>query len=273
MPEGPEVERLRLQLEENWVGKRIVKFCAPTTSPSPDPKKYAQDGWPTFLLAVLGSRIEGVDRIGKHIWVQYEDCAWQIHLGGTGWFTPWDQTQTNFLHSVNAKTVRVKLVFDDGGRWNYHDSRTWGKWWIKPYTAMAEDPYFQEYGPDWIRNPNEAKDALIRVRSRRFAKEVLCDQKITAGIGNYLSCEILHRAGIHPHTRFHHIGNEDRQNLAAWAETFVQECMNKEDHAHWLVFQKKGDKCLMCKTGIIEYVKDSGGSRGSYFCPKCQKRL
>jgi len=271
MPEGPEVERLRTQLEENWVGKRVVKFRSPYLNAS-DPRKYAQDGWSTFLLAVQDALIQSIDRIGKHLWVQFDDCAWQIHLGGTGWFTPADVNQSNFIHSVNANTIRVKLIFDSGERWDYHDSRTWGKWWIKPYTDMMDDPYFQGYGPDWIRNPNSARQSLIRCRSRRFAKDVMCDQKLTAGIGNYLSCEILHRAGIHPHTRFNKISNEDRQNLAAESETFVQECMKKEDHTHWRVFQKRGQQCLTCIKGVIDYVKDIGGSRGSYFCSICQPR-
>jgi len=271
MPEGPEVERLRTQLEKTWVGKRIVKFRSPYLNAS-DPKKYAQDGWSTFLFAVRDAKILNIDRIGKHLWVQYGGFAWQIHLGGTGWFVPNGINTSTFIHSVNPKTVRVKLIFNRGESWDYHDSRTWGKWWIKPYEAMLEDPYFQSYGPDWIRDPNLAKEALIGSRSKRFAKDVLCDQKLTAGIGNYLSCEILHRAGIHPHTRFHRIGNEDRQSLAAWAEVFVQECMKKEDHAHWKVFLKKGDKCMSCSTGEVLYVKDVGGSRGSYFCSQCQPR-
>jgi len=271
MPEGPEVERLRTQLQKTWVGKRIVKFRSPYLNAS-DPKKYAQDGWSTFVFAVRDAKILSIDRIGKHLCVQYGGFAWQIHLGGTGWFVPHGVNVSNFIHSVSPNTVRVKLVFDRGESWDYHDSRTWGKWWIKPYEAMLEDPYFQSYGPDWIRDPNLAKEALIGSRSKRFAKDVLCDQKLTAGIGNYLSCEILHRAGIHPHTRFHRIGNEDRQSLAAWAEVFVQECMKKEDHAHWKVFLKKGDKCMSCNKGEILYVKDVGGSRGSYFCSQCQPR-
>ena len=271
MPEGPEVERLRTQLEESWVGKKVVKFRSPFLNAS-DPKKYAQDGWPAFLLAVLDAEIKSIDRIGKHLWVQYESCAWQIHLGGTGWFVPDGVTKSNFIHSVNPNTVRVKILFDSGEKWDYHDSRTWGKWWIKPYQAMMDDPYFQGYGPDWIRDPNLAAKALINVRSRRFVKDVLCDQKLTAGIGNYLSCEILHRAGIHPHTRFHRVGNEDRQNLAVWAEVFIRECMKKEDHAHWRVFQRGNKHCLTCRGDLIQYVKDVGGSRGSYFCSRCQPR-
>ena len=271
MPEGPEVERLRTQLEKSWVGKKIVKFRAPYLNAT-NTKKYAQDGWSAFLLAVLDTKIKSIDRIGKHLWVQYEGYAWQIHLGGTGWFTPDGVTQSNFIHSVSLNTVRVKILFDSGEKWDYHDSRTWGKWWIKPYRFMMEDPYFQEYGPDWIRNPIVAANALIRSKSRRFVKDVLCDQKLTAGIGNYLSCEILHRAGIHPHTRFHCISNEDRQNLAACAEAFVQECMKKEDHAHWKVFLRKGKKCMTCHTGEVTYVQDGRASRGSYFCLRCQPR-
>ena len=157
-----------------------------------------------------GANINKIQRVGKHLWVQFNDGAWQIHLGGTGWFTPAQVGKDNFIHSVSEKTVRVMVFFDNGDQWDYHDSRTWGKWWIKPYADIKQDPYFQGYGPDWLNEQFKATIALIRHVSRRSVKNVLCDQKVAAGIGNYISCEVLHLAGIHPHETYDKVNREAR---------------------------------------------------------------
>lgn len=280
MPEIIEVEKLRRQLEPAWRGRSIVRFQAPANSPNP--RKYAQDGWDFFSKRIKHCYIRGVDRIGKNLWVKTSEYSWHIHLGSTGWFSPaseeaWDAVDgtedpivKNFIHSINPQNIRMSLTFDDGQRWHYHDPRTWGKWWAKPYNEMLDDPYFQDYGPDWLSSPFRASTALIEVVSRRTAKDVLCDQKVTAGIGNYLSCEILHRAGIHPHRSFNDISVESRTMLAVLVKAVLYECMKRKDHSHWRVFQRAGERCLSCGGEEIEYVKDGGSRRGSYFCRQCQ---
>ena len=273
MPECVEVEKLRQRLNVSWMGRRIVHFKAPRSAINP--RKYAQDGWAPFNMGVKNYIILNIQRVGKHLWIQLSDRhSWQIHLGGTGWFRPAVDALTvledSFIHSVSPKTIRVKLFFDDGQQWNYHDARTWGKWWIKPYADIKDDPYFQGYGPDWLDEEFKAKIALVRYASRRSVKDVLCDQRVTAGIGNYISCEVLHLAGIHPHKTYDKVSKEQRVVLAKHIELFLRLCIKNQDHSHWRVFLRRGKECLTCRGEEIEYEKDGGGSRGSYFCRKCQ---
>lgn len=223
--------------------------------------------------------ITGLDRLGKHLWVQIGSIAWHVHLSSTGWFLPsneaafeataTDPIHANFLHSVNDENVRLRIHLDDGQIWNYHDPRTWGKWWLKPYKALLDDPYMQGLGPDWLKEPARAKEKLQGAGSKRPLKEVLCDQTITAGLGNYLACEVAHRARIHPHTGFALLRPIQRTILNDEIEEFVALCMKSGDHSHWAVFDKLGEGCKNCGTPIA-YAKDGSGKRGSYYCPICQ---
>lgn len=287
MSECVEVEKLRQQLEPAWSGRKVVKFFAPTTSPNP--RKYAKDGWSSFLDAVKGQEIHSLDRLGKHllIFLGVKNTFWHIHLNSTGWWMPgndlakWasstDPIHDNFLHSVNDKNVRVKMLLSDGQLWNYHDSRTWGSWWIKQGSTTRANPYFQELGPDWIYEPVAAFDALRSYqKSRRTVKDVLCDQRITAGLGNYMACEVAFRASIHPHSRWSALSERQRHDLATEAPLFVKECFEHDDHSHWMVFGREGEPCRRphpVRFTPIRYVKDGSGARGSYFCPRCQELI
>ena len=125
----------------------------------------------------------------------------------------------------------VNQQLRDGQIWHYHDARTWGKWWMKTMESIEEDPYFESYGPDWLHNPQAAKRMLTEVReSSRKIKDVLCDQRVTAGLGNYLSCEALHRAFVHPHSKTNLLGREDMLRLTEGIETVLRESMKSSDH-------------------------------------------
>lgn len=256
------------------MGRSIVKFSAPPSSQ--DPKKYAQDGWSQFKDAVVGKKIQGVERYGKHLWVQMEGRAWHIHLCSTGWFLPAEEVPgevdivyKSFLHSVKEGDIRVKVHLSDGQVWNYHDSRTWGKWWVKPYNSMGDDPYIKNLGPDWLREMQNAREAMIALQTERKLKTVLCDQYVTAGLGNYLSCEAAFYAGLHPHTPYDLLTNQVRHRLCDSIGVVIAEALMSKNHDHWMVFDRKGEDCKQCGTSI-NYVKDSDGDRGSYFCSECQ---
>ena len=136
---------------------------------------------------------------------------------------------------------------------------------------MDSDPQIEALGPDWLIEPKLAILALIRANTKRMAKDVLTDQRLASGIGNYLACEILYRAGVHPAARWHTIDRLGRAKIADEAIIFLEQCMNHADHSHWKVFDKKGESCPACAAPIA-YVKDGGGNakRGSYYCPVCQ---
>jgi len=283
MPEITEVEKLRLQLELCWTGRTIVKFTAPSSYPNS--KKFAVNGWDRFSRFVRAGPLIKFDRLGKNIWIRLstEGLAWHIHLGSTGWFIPgnkqavWLSRYTplmdpaEFIHSVNEKGRRLSIVFDDGQRWDYIDPRTWGKWYLRQGNEIRDNEYFKGFGPDWLYESYDATKVLLAYKSQRNMKAVLCDQSITAGLGNYMACEIAWHAGIHPHSSWNEIEREKRRYLMRQILAFVDVCMANNNHDHWKIFKKKDEECEKCR-GQIKYLKDKGGSRGSYFCELCQPK-
>jgi len=196
MPEITEVEKLRGFLADEWAGRKVIKFSAPPESPNP--KRYAggEQEWRKFSQVVRSHRIIGVERFAKHLWIQLEQGhAWHVHLSSTGWFLPTRQDQMekagilheNFMHSISSRNIRVKVHLDDDTVWHYHDPRTWGKWRLRKGDAPEDSKIFESYGPDWLKQAALASVALVnhKVTSKVTLKEVLCDQNVTAGLGNY----------------------------------------------------------------------------------------
>lgn len=276
-PEIVEYHKLRRQLVTAWRGAEISNLSAPLTCPNP--KKYVQGDFSQFRTVLTSHPITDITRHGKMLFVHLaSNQLWQIHLSSTGWFMPGneaarakglaDPIHRNFLHGINPRNVRVRFHFQDGQRWDYHDSRTWGKWWLRP--PNWEQP---DVGPDWLKETTKAIHVLIMHQSRRTAKDVLCDQHLTAGLGNYLACETLHLAGIHPHTRWHLVTARQREVLTQVINNFLPECLARADHGHWNVFDKAGEPCPRHPNQPIGYAKDgTNGKRGSYFCSLCQKK-
>jgi len=227
--------------------------------------------------------IRGVWRVGKNLWVGLYPLGlgWHIHLSSTGWFIPGNPKATQwagpclmdpkkFLHASGHE--RLRLVFDDGQEWSYTDPRTWGKWRLRNGDTPRQNEYFKALGPDWLQSPRAAAERLINCPSGRTVKEVMCDQGVAAGLGNYLTCEICWRAKVHPLSRWSTVEEGARRILVLETNRFLKECLEAKDHAHWRVFKRLGETCERCLTQI-EYAKDPGGSRGSYYCPVCQVKI
>jgi formamidopyrimidine-DNA glycosylase len=274
MPEAAEVEKLRRQLLPAFVGRKVVRLTQP--APTPDMRKVAGN-WPEFRAKLVDRRFLGVERHAKSLWLPLEgpgEEGWRIHLNSTGWFLPGnevakdtthtDQIHRNFLHPTGPETIRIRVYLDDGQVWDYHDSRTWGLWEVVPKA------YFDIYGPDWLQDPASARAALLECKTSRRIKLVVTDQRLTAGVGNYIACEACHEAGIHPLGSFKDLTEERRDRLAFAIHHQLTQALESDNHDHWKVFLKKGQPCEC--GGTVEYEKDAGApkSRGSYFCRKCQ---
>jgi len=260
--------------------RTISKFSAPEGSPNPT--KYAKDGWTDFSKHVRSAEIVKVYRLGKNIWVGLNtepETAWHIHLGSTGWFLPHNQlardlctvdgVHSNFLHPVNPATVRVRVHFDDGQIWDYHDSRTWGNWKIREGATPRDEKYFQELGPDWLDESAMASMALMSCNQKRHATLVLQDQHVAAGVGHYLANESLWMARVHPHKKWHLLSEERKILVCQCVVRTIRMAALSNNHNHWAVFQRKGLPCPDCGTKIKRAVQ---GNRGDYYCYKCQSK-
>jgi len=283
LPEISEVARIRKQLDEHWVGKKVIALSE--VGPVSYTKFLKNVTVEEFRKRVIGSTVLRVYRIGKHlIFILSSGYMWRVHFNSTGWFKPNNPSPEiadltkNFLHTTTDSSTRLRVTLQGGDQtieWNYVDGRTWSGFWLNKGKNPDDDPYLANYGIDWLNDPESASAILLSHRGNRSIKDVLCDQHITSGLGNYLVCEACFLAKVHPHSRWQTLTPATIAFLIHAILQVVGESVKNETHDHWRVFKRFNKPCTLAKisenkTHRVQYVKDPGGQRGSYFCPTCQ---
>jgi len=191
MPELPEAETIRCQLEREIVGKAVRRLQIH------DSRIAREHESPEQLASLVERRkIQGVGRRGKAplIFLDGKKPTTLIfRLGMTG-----------LLRVVPAKDPLEKstvatLILSDGKHLRFLDQRRFGGLIARPGHDVNSTPEFDHYGPEPFSEdftPEYLKEAF----SRRSAKleMVLMDQQVIGGIGKIYADEICFRAGLRP---------------------------------------------------------------------------
>jgi DNA-formamidopyrimidine glycosylase len=116
------------------------------------------------------------------------------------------------LHFKPAnKHLHVTFYFKDDSKLYYCESRPFGG----VYYCTGEDELqacLENVGPDLIQDGVTEKQWLRTwrgVRSKKAIAELLLDQRIFAGIGNYLRADILYHARIYPMATLESLTDEE----------------------------------------------------------------
>jgi formamidopyrimidine-DNA glycosylase len=275
MPELPEVETIRRQLAAAIEGRRLESIDVR------DPR-WCEPAPPDSVADALNGRlIERLGRRGKYLIVSFEDDVHLVmHLRMTGnlLLVPRDREEPGHL--------RVVMDLDDGVRVLFVDVRRFGTGDVLLGSdALAE--YFasrlgvEPLSPDFTA---EALRALARGR-KQPVKAFLLTQERVAGVGNIYADEALFRARIHP---LRPVGTLRRQQLEALRNAVVETLeagidakgASIDDYRHvdgaegsfqdrFLVHTREDEPCPRCGTRIV---KLRAAGRGTYVCPRCQRR-
>ena len=219
MPEGPEVLMLVDTIREALIGRLII-------SASIVNGKYLTkqniSNWDQ-LTVNLPLEIKAIACKGKFIYIQLQDeIAIGIGLGMTGTF--------NF--KLDDKQNHIRLRLDNGQVLCYDDYRRFGNWQIFTTGAQLRTK-LSSLGLDVIGESiqsgydrDRARDAEVGDRSfltlaakifQRYPRKNICeclmDQKIFSGIGNYIKCEALYAANIHPYAKVCNLSREELEVL------------------------------------------------------------
>ena len=268
MPELPEVETIIRGLARRVVNRRItsVEFRWPPLVVG-DPDEAAR--------RLRGSTITGIHRHGKYIIIEL--CKRNtlsrlvVHLRMTGNF---------LLDGEPGPYTRAIVQLEGGPALVYHDIRKFGRW------QVADDlpPRLRELGPDPLEISEG--DFITLLRSRRgMVKALLLNQEFLRGLGNIYADEALFRARIHPRANAAKIGRlratrlyEAMQRVLtdaiAQGGSTINNYVNSEGGQGYFqlstfVYGKTGAPCKVCGSRIRRTVV---ASRGTHFCPKCQRR-
>ncbi len=275
MPELPEVETVRRQLDETIRGRtiqRVVVHDALLVSPaSPN----------AFRRAVQGRRVERLDRRGKYLLLVLDSGDTLVmHLRMTG--------RIHVAPDGRApadKHRRARVTFDGGSTLDFSDTRRFGRAWIIPADHPDPEGYWraklgvEPLGSDFTA----AVFARLLARKSTSIKAALLDQRLVAGVGNIYADEALFQARLHPTreagsltaSEVAALRNAVRDRLRAGIRSggasidryrdTLGETGSMQDilrvHLH------EGDPCLTCGSSIV---KTRVAQRGTYFCPSCQ---
>lgn len=289
MPELPEVETIRVGLEQHITGQHIRDLEVL------NPKSFQS----TAELAdsyAIGARITRLRRYGKVLVVDLDSrYSLLIHLKMTGQMVlvrPGGERYAgghpteSMTHSLPDRSTKVIFHLDDGSVLYFNDQRIFG--WIKLVltTEVPRDQLVARLGPEPLTAAFAAKPfaAVLNRRSRAPIKAVILDQSTVAGVGNIYADESLHLAKIHPATpagelkpaQVTRLYEAIRTILALGVKhggtsftSYVNALGGKGDYlASARVFRRQGLPCPVCHTTIIK-IRVAG--RGTHVCPYCQK--
>jgi len=269
MPELPEVETIRRDLEKALVGKRVVAATLKDARLM-DTAQFVQ-----FEKIILEQKWKALERHGKYLWASLEN-GWRVvfHLRMTG--------QLIVEKPSNEKRFRLGLLFNHSLQLNFYDQRRFGEVWLlspEQKSHSATTP-----GPDALNELNvELFRDMLRGRTTKI-QPLLLDQRRLAGVGNIYAQEALFKAHIRPSRAAKRIS---RGEASVLFDALQQTLRNAIDHrgstsrnyrdaygrhgsAQTLhaVYRKGGMPCPRCG-GALRSVRIGG--RGTVFCPRCQR--
>lgn len=282
MPELPEVETVRLFLDQHILGKTISNIeILSSKSFIGDPK------------LAKGQKIISTSRLGKQLSLHLKNglillfhlkMTGQVIIGDSVFGHPTPNLPAEALAKA-GKSTRVVFTFSDKTRIFFNDQRKFG--WVKILTKTELVEAQKNVGVDVLSPDFTDKYFYQKLQSSsRNIKVVLLDQSKFAGIGNIYDNDALFLSKINPKLPANKITPKQakvlRQNLinlmneslfhggsTAKDNKYIHPDGTKGEHQyHFRVYQRAGEPCLVCQTPI-KRIKIGG--RGTFYCPKCQK--
>jgi formamidopyrimidine-DNA glycosylase len=281
MPELPEVEVVRRDLEREIVGKRIRRV---EVDGERSVRRHAD---PAELIdRLVGRRITRVERRGKYLVCPLDGeptgDVLVVHLGMSG----------QLLYVANGRAARPKhthvvISFERGGQLRFVDPRTFGEMFVTAGGEVEHDvPELAHLGIDPLTRAMSWEHFGDLVTGRRTKlKPLLMDQKFVAGIGNIYSDEILWGAGLRWDRPSDTLTDEEIRRLyRSMMETLHDAVKHRgssladeqyvdlygkpgEFQHHHNVYAREGGTCSRCRGTIVRL---RVGGRSTFFCETCQ---
>lgn len=273
MPELPEVETIRRQLDEALAGKRIESVeLLKSGREEPAGKE--------FVACLVGKKIKNIQRRAKLIVWRFDDGSVMFtHLKMTGRLVLADKGLKSGKHD------RAIFSFTDhknGKDLIWSDVRQFG--FMKCLSAEEAKKVLDAYGPEPLEiNAKELAERLLKPKTRKV-KVALMDQTTIAGIGNIYADEALFRSGVRPTRPLGRLTVKERLEIAKQIQALLKLSIKHRgtsandyvdasgQQGNFLkllqVYGRGGEKCVKCGTPIKRIVI---GQRGTHFCPKCQR--
>ena len=212
-PEGAEVKLFGESLATVVSGKEITAVDVM----SGRYKKSEVEGLDLFR-ARLPTKVVGIGVHGKFLyWITTNDVFIYSTLGMTG-----------SLSITETKHSRVAFKLGDGSRVFFNDQRNFGT--LKMVSGRQElVKKLQTLGPDMLSDQiSDARFTECLMKKPDWTlTEVLMDQSIVCGVGNYVKAESLYRAQLSPNRKVESLQPVDFSRLKHSIQSVLQEAYKR----------------------------------------------
>jgi formamidopyrimidine-DNA glycosylase len=266
MPELPEVESVRRQLDPELAGRRVVEVWFDALPSMP--RQFHN------VESLVGRKIAAVGRRGKFLICPLDEgLELVMHLGMTG----------AFRFDYDDAHVRARLWLDDSRQLAFRDARRFGRLAVVEAGDYSVIPTLAAMGPEPLSDEfDPARFAVELARTTAPVKPFLMSQRAVAGVGNIYADEALWLARIHPLSR--RVGRARAYLLHDAIRKVLERAVEREGttfrdyqmlngesgrNASALVaYGRSGLACPRCGTALK---KIEVGGRGTTYCPRCQR--
>jgi len=266
MPELPEVETIKRELEKVILDKKIVEVYVH------NPKVIREPAVNKFKQGLEGAVFKKILRKAKVLILELSNGkSLVIHLKMTG----------QLIYPGDTKKSRVSFKLSDGKILDFNDQRLFAE--LRLLDDWRSLKFIQGLGPEPFDIRLEQFKTMLTKKKTQI-KPLLMDQTFISGIGNLYAAEVLFRAKINPERQAASLSAKEKEILfqqinvvlneaikykGSSVDQYVQLSGNPGDYAKYhKVYGREGKPCLVCKTPIK---RTALGGRGTYFCPKCQR--
>jgi len=288
MPELPEVETLKRELEKALVNKKL-KSAKVLWHKTVAPLSVKE-----FEKQIVGKKIKSANRQAKILIIDFTDStALAIHLKLTGQliFIPKNGQIVSGGHPDKTiageqpnKFTRLIFEFTNGSHLYFNDLRKFG--WVRLVDDSGLKDLTKHVGIEPFSKlfTNKALVEILRRYPNRTIKQVLLDQTLIAGIGNIYADESCFRAKILPTRQAKSLKPAEIKKLFSAIVGVLKLAVKKKGTSsdtyrqlsgapggfvpYLNVYGRAGKPCKVCDRPI-QKIRHIG--RGTHYCAKCQK--
>ena len=234
MPESPEVREYYNFIKSSLLNKKIKNI----EILSGKYEKTPPENW-NCLEKRLSDKNKVIDIVvkGKTIFIEIKSKDNSIWLSFT-------HGMTGYWDTEKIKHSRILFSIENNLEIYYNDTRNFGK--MKIYVNKIDYiNAISHLGPDVLDENLTYDQFYSRINNKPRSKigAVLLDQKLIAGIGNYMRCDILWYAKLHYTRTISSLTEKERLDLynAVKVLTFHYLNHNEDEHDYCLIYYKDHD--------------------------------
>jgi len=266
MPELPEVETIKRQLQRRILNKKIVDIIVNKSKVIKEPSLVL------FKKGIRDAKIKNIIRKGKVLIFELSTGKSLVaHLRMTG----------QLVYPGSGKQSRVSFKLSDRRLLDYNDRRLLGE--LRLLDNWRNLKFIKELGPEPFGLTKQVFSKMLSQKKTKI-KPLLMDQTFIAGVGNLYAAEALFKAKIDPLRPASSLSNKEKFALFESIRNILSEAIKHKGSSmdqyvtasgekgnyvsYHRVYGREDEPCFICKTPIKRIPL---GGRGTYFCGRCQK--